>query len=565
MGPQKTERSRRAKSHVALSLAGAFAAGCASSACAAEFDVGNPDIAIRWDTTASYSLGMRMQGRDPIIANSPTYDEGDALFGKHQMTTKRLDILTEFDFVYKQSMGFRVSAAGWFDDAYGSKDKSNPLVTSQGFQPNYNNNEYSSVVKRFYHGPSGEFLDAFVFATIPLGDDMSASFKLGRHAVTWGESLFGSANAIAYSQGPSDGRKQLSNPNASAKETALPVNQISTSVQVASNVSIAGLYTFEFRPDRVPEGGTFYGVDSILLGPDNTVVNRFANVNIGRGTPVYGRKGDVGLALQWRPAILDGTLGFYYRKFDDKTAWTSQLDTTPMLTGGSMVTRPVYARDVKLLGVSLSKSIAGASIGAEVSYRKNGALTQDPASPPGGGAPGSDLDGPRGNTWHALANAIYSLPTLPVWDNAILAVELQYSRLAKVTKHPEQFLAAGYGVTCNIPGNGVAAGCTTKDYWNIGVSFTPAWNQALPGVNLEMPLYYGRGLKGNAPYNQGGYEGFSPYSVGLRAKVFEKYQFDLKYNGYNGKRVNTPTGPQILGSAYLADKGTLTLSFQTTY
>ena len=84
-------------------------------------------------------------------------------------------------------------------------------------------------------------------------------------------------------------------------------------------------------------------------------------------------------------------------------------------------------------------------------------------------------------------------------------------------------------------------------------------------MNLELPLYYGRGLKGTAAYNQGGYEGFAPYSVGLRAKVFEKYQFDLKYNGYSGKRRNTPTGSQILGSAYLSDKGTLTLSFQTTF
>jgi len=565
MGREKRERSRRTKSHLAIAVAGAFAAGGVGNASATEFDVGNPDIAIRWDTTASYALGMRMQDRDPTIANNFTYDEGDALFGKHHLTTKRLDILTEFDFIYKQTMGFRISAAGWFDDAYGRRDKSNPLVTAQGFEPNYDNNEYTSIVKRFYHGPSGEFLDAFAFATVPLGDDMSASFKIGRHAVTWGESMFGSANAIAYSQGPSDGRKQLSNPNASAKETALPVSQISTSVQVATNVSISGLYTFEFRPDRIPEGGTFYGVDSVLLGPDNTAVNRFANVNIGRGAPVYGRKGDIGLALQWRPAVLDGTLGFYYRKFDDKAAWTSQLDTTALLTGGRMVTRPVYARDIKLLGVSLSKSIAGASIGAEVSYRKNGALTPDPESPPGGGVPGADLEGPRGNTWHALVNAIYSLPKTPLWDNAFLATELQYSHLAKVTKHPEQFLAAGYGPTCNTPGNGVEAGCTSKDYWNIGISFTPAWNQAFAGVNLELPLYYGRGLKGTAAYNQGGYEGFAPYSVGLRAKVFEKYQFDLKYNGYNGKRRNTPNGSQILGSAYLADKGTLTLSFQTTF
>lgn len=557
-------RNKLAMSHLAVVIAGTFAAlGTSGTANAFEINTGNPDVEMRWDTQVRYGIARRMQGANPAIANNFTYDEGDATFKKGDVTSSRLDLFSEFDFIFEKKMGFRVSAAAWADSAYGSKDKSNPLVTAQGFAPNYDNNSYTSEVKRYYRGPSGEILDSFVFTNFSVGS-VDANVKLGRHAVTWGESLFGSSQAIAYAMGPSDLRKQLSSPNASAKETALPVNQISSTFQLADNFSIAALYTFEFRPDRLPEGGTFYGVDSVLLGPNNTVVNPAYGLNIGRGKPINGKSGDIGLALKWRPEILDGQLGFYYRKFADKSAWTSQLDTTGLLSGGQMVTRPVYANDIEMYGVSLNKEIAGASIGAEVSYRKNGALTPDPNSPPGGGAPGANLEGPRGNTWHALLNAIYSMPKTALWDNAFFATELQYSRLAAVTKNGGQFMAQGYGPTCT-SSNDIVAGCTTKDYWNLGISFTPGWNQVFPGVNLEMPMYYGIGLKGNTAYNSGGYEGFRPYFIGLTAKVFEKYQFDLKYNGYAGKTKITPTGSEVLGSAYLADKGALTLSFNTTF
>lgn len=564
MKHQYVSNSRPLRSHLAMAVSGALLVMLGSNAAAVEFEMENPDIAMRLDTKVNYAVGVRVKNRDPRIANNFTYDEGNMLFDKHDVTTNRLDLFTEFDFIYKQNFGFRVSAAGWADAAYDGKSRSNPIVTAQGFAPNYEGNNYTPYVKRFYRGPSGEFLDAFVFANVELGD-VGASIKAGRHAVTWGESLFGSTHAIAYSQGPSDGRKQLSNPNASAKETALPIKQVSGSLQLASNLSVSGLYTLEFRPDRIPEGGTFYGVDSVLLGPTNTVVNPFLGLNIGRAGAIEGTKGDVGLAVKWRPVALDGTVGFFYRKFDDKSAWTSQLDTTGLLSGGRPVTRPVYARDIKMYGISLNKSFAGASVGAEVSYRKNSALTQDAGSPPGGGLPGANLEGPRGDTWHALINAVYSLPKSQAWDNAFLATELQYSRLDKVTKNGAQFLAEGYGPTCAIPGNGVEAGCTDKDYWNLGVSFTPGWNQTFPGVNLELPMFYGIGLKGNAAVNSGGFEGFAPYSVALRAKVFEKYQFEVKYNGYSGKIKDTPMGAQIPGSSYLADKSTVTVSFQTTF
>jgi hypothetical protein len=62
-------RRRAAAMAVAAALA-SFAGG----AYAFEIDTGNPDIAMRWDNTFRYNLGMRVEGRDQNIGNysSPT-------------------------------------------------------------------------------------------------------------------------------------------------------------------------------------------------------------------------------------------------------------------------------------------------------------------------------------------------------------------------------------------------------------------------------------------------------------------------------------------------------------
>ena len=76
------------------------------------------------------------------------------------MTSNRIDLLSELDVVWKKRYGFRVSGAGWFDDAYGNKSARNPALA---VPPSYIGQNFSNTTKRFYHGPSGEILDAFVF------------------------------------------------------------------------------------------------------------------------------------------------------------------------------------------------------------------------------------------------------------------------------------------------------------------------------------------------------------------------------------------------------------------
>ena len=99
-------------------IAGAICAlGMAGSTHAVELKTGNPDLTARIDTTLRYNLATRVEKRDDRIANNPVFDESDYKFDRGDLVNNRLDLFTEMDVVYQRRMGFRVSAAGWYDGA----------------------------------------------------------------------------------------------------------------------------------------------------------------------------------------------------------------------------------------------------------------------------------------------------------------------------------------------------------------------------------------------------------------------------------------------------------------
>lgn len=516
--------------------------GLASPAWAFTVDSPSPDWKILWNNTLRYNWAMRMDSRDPLIANNAVYDQGDALFDRHATIANRLDWLSELDLVYRGRYGLRVSAAAWYDAAYGDRGRSNPNAQGMNVVPNsYANNEFSSYTRRYYAGPSGELLDAFVFGVFDLGDTVW-NVKIGRHALVWGESLFGSTHAISYSQVPSDGMKGVANPGASAKETALPVAQASTIGQISPELSLLAQVGFEWKPTRIPEGGTYFGVDIVNQGPQ-----------VDRLPMIKGKAGDLGLGLKWSPEWLDGTLGLYARRFDDKNGWLAQ-------PAGAGQTRAVYARDIGLLGVALVKRIDWLLAGVELSYRFD-----DPLSSSGSAGAAGGYEGARGNTWHGVLNGIVSFSPSAVYDSAFLAAELAWNRLDRVTHNRELYWAKGYNPAC--ASDATIKGCADKQFLSFGLSFTPSWTQVYPGVDISLPIFYSRGISGNAPSNGGGVEGFAVYKVGLTAKAYSRHQFDLTYTGYDQKikrAADSPFGSHILGGP-VRDKGWLSFTYQATF
>lgn len=492
------------------------------------FDTGNPDIRARLDTQVRYNLGIRVEDINDDFGNSPTYDATEHFAGQGDLVTNRLDVLSELDLVYKNRHGVRVSAAAWRDFAYDNPKYGR--TAAQGFSKEevseHENAHYSSYANRYHKGLSGEILDAFVFTGFDIGS-VSADFKLGQHTIYWGESLYTPFHGISYSQAPLDLLKAASSPGIEAKEMFMPIPQVSFQASLTDTVSIAGQYLFDWEPSRLPAGGTYFGAaDAMRADYVTQIVPGVGVMQFPFGSDVEPNKkrGQFGLNLRWTPDWLRGTVGVYYRKFNEVMPWS----TVSMASGGPLPDdmHLAFASDTKLYGLSLTKTVGVVSVGAEVSYRENTALntTSGPWLAVGDAR---GIEGARGDTWHALVNGIYMLPKTRLWTGGSLQAELVYSALDHVTKNEELFRGVGYG---GCAGQGAGEGCSTREVWLAQVGFTPEYPQAFPGVNLSLPMSLSYGLKGNGATLGGGNQDAMTWSVGVQANIYNTWDVSLKYN-----------------------------------
>ena len=590
-------------------LASAILAVIAPAAHGVEIDLGNPDWTARLDNTVKYNYGVRTESADKRMLGTPNNNDGDYNFRKAGTNiTNRIDLLTEMDVVYKNAMGFRVSAASWYDKAYDNTgSNSNPFVNGNGSTSGLIANDprlaavthdnvgngsphLSNYAQRYYSGPSGEILDAFVFYSTEVGEESMFSAKAGQHNVFWGETILNPVHSVSYGQSGLDLAKLAASPGTEAKELFVPRNQLSMTFTVNPELTVGAQYFLDWDAARLPEAGTYYGgsdligygAQSFLLGNTNAKVpgsplgcglapcNALTNVRRGHDlTP--GSSGDWGVMAKWSPAWLDGTLGVYYRETSEilPQAW---LDARGITSANPNGTRPAgqvpavvntlnsldtatyqlaYADNIKIFGLSLSKDVGGISVGSDLNIRHNMPLASIPAivsttSPLGLGkglgllparsdATGVIYDTPHrgdsmsatGDTLHWTLNGLMTLPKTPVFDQATVLAELYYSNLLKLDSKNEALYKGKDSY------RGIDA--LTRDNWGIAVNFTPTWYQVFPGVDLNAPMSVNVGIAGVSPVSGGGAKDTGNYAVGVGAVVYNKYFVDLKYVDSFGK------------------------------
>ena len=558
-----------------------------SLARAVSIETGNPDVSMRLDTTVRYNLAARAN-KVGAVGNNIQFDESEYKFGdRGDIVTNRLDLLPEFDFIYKKRTGFRISGAAWYDHAYrDTATRRNPALTV-GADSAYAGGHYTPYVKRYYRGPSGELLDVFAFVGTDVGD-MPLTVKLGQHSTIWGESLFTPTHGINYSQSPLDLAKAFATPGIESKELFRPLTQVSAQLSVSAELSVAAQYFLDWDYSRLPEGGTYLGIiDMGFVGPTG-----FPGLGSNNGLSRPDKRGDWGISARWSPQWLDGTLGFYYRNFTDKTMALFRNDVgtaTPSYL-------QYFAEDIDLFGVSLSKQVGSVSVGAELSYRNNMPLYSPllaPATGPGVNPalyPNGALAlignsyAARGQTLHAMLNGVAVLGQgrigdFKLYDTATVLGELTYSRLLDVTDNADAYQGMGYGV-CNESRRAELGasfrdkwdGCATRSAVGMQLSFSPTWLQVLPGVDLSAPISVSRGLYGNSPVTLGGNQNNGSYSIGLAADVYAKSRIELRYVDYFGHSKYGPqaqTGTQVVRanglSTLLKDRGFVALTLKTTF
>jgi hypothetical protein len=599
------------------------------SAYAFDFSNGSEDWAMRFDNTLKTSYGQRVEGQNSKIANTSNLNDGDQNFKAGHPVSQRVDLLTELDVVFRNKVGFRISGASWYDHAYdnvgsrsnafpGQASNSGNLVAARaapGFQPGDSLNGHtaqtgglSPYTDRYYNGPSGEILDAFVFYNTEIGDESMLSVKLGKHNVYWGETLFNAANGINYGQAGLDLAKLYNVPGTETKELFLPRNQISMSFTVNPELTLGAQYFLQYQNSRLPEGGTYMGAYD-MLNDGGKVFWLPLPSSLGGAGAYYGaprahdnkphNSGDFGLMAKWSPEWLDGTLGFYYRKTSDVmpgvliNAPNLQKPGAAGLQGIDYFT--TYADDIDIYGISLSKSVGPVSVGLDVNYRDNMPLVSNfttinstlAAEAAQGLINGANIIGAvpdkgetglaRGKTFHVVLNGVVAFGRTPLWDVSSLAVEGAMTHLISVNQDGKQ----------TFKGDSSYRGTDKADTnaYTIAANFTPTWFQVFPGVDLSMPTSYNIGVKGNSAIQLGGNQGAGSYSIGVAADVYQKYKFDLKYVDSFGSFDTCDTGHdnntpgangqyqcipgQITSQAGLSpllkDRGMVTASFKTTF
>jgi hypothetical protein len=493
---------------------------------AAEIDVGNPDLAIRWDNTVKYSLASRLKSADPVLLSNPNNDDGNRNFDKG-IISNRLDLFSELDITYQRSFGARFSLAAWNDSSY-TGTNANPGFPGGAF-PNQGSAAYNQFTDetRKVHGNDAELLDAFVFGKFDLGGH-SATVRAGRHGILWGESLFFGGNAISGGQMPVDLVKLISVPSTQFKEAIRPVPMLSGQVQINSNVSVGAYVQTISALSRVPAVGSYFsntdpavdGGETVLLGGP-LVAPRTADVraqNSGQG------------GVQLRIRGEDTDYGFYAIRFHEKTP--QLVANLGMIPGGPPAPVPtsytlVYHEGITAFGASASRTFGSYNVAIEGSIRHNQDLASSQAVNLAGlGLPATNnSDNPGyavGNTAHINLSVLGSLDPNALWKEASLVGELAWNRVLSISKN----------VAAADPN-------ATRDGVALRVVLEPMYRGVLDGVDISVPMGLGWAPNGSRPMamspNAWIPEGGGDVSLGLNASYRDAWRFSLAYTHYFGE------------------------------
>lgn len=502
-------------------------------------ETGNSDIRMRWDNTIKYSAGWRLESRSDALTNDINQDDGNRNFDPG-LISNRLDLLSEFDFSYKNRYGFRLSAAGWYDDVYQQdNDNNSPSTINQTSRPA---DQFVKGTKDVHAGRT-EWLDAFVYANWDLGN-----IRLGRHSILYGETLFFGANGIAAAQSPTDVVKLLSVPSSQFKEIIQPVNQVSGEVQLTDRMSLGAYYQFEFRKNRIPGVGSYFsGAD--VLGPGTERFLFAPGIGVPRISDMDAKdSGQGGVQIRWRPEGMDTEFGFYAARYHDKNF---QVYLRPVAGDLQMV----YAEGIRTFGVSFSTEVSGFNVAGEFSVRRNTPLVSGPVvdlSADGSADNNHNAKYAIGNSAHANLSGIFFLDRTDFWDNASILAEVAWNRRTGITKNKEE-----------LDPN------TSRDAWATRMVFEPQWFQVAPGLDLSAPIGLGYNLKGNSSVVQlfnGGVEYGGDLSIGVKGTYQQTWRGGVTYTHYLGSPGNAlGSDANLTFKQNYADRDFIAITVQRTF
>jgi hypothetical protein len=512
---------------------------------------------IRWDNTLRYTVAFRLSHYQDALVSDPNADDGDRNFAPG-LISDRLDWLSEFD-VSKGPFGIDVSATAWYDTVYHNTNSNDSPATFNPYSVPHNQFTRSTAELM---GEDADLLNAFAYGSFDAGD-LPVSFRIGRHTLLWGESLFFANNGIAAGQAPVDAIKAASEPEAEAKEVYLPVDQASLTIQPTPDISVSFYDQFEWRRTRLPAAGSYFsdadyldaGGERIIVGSDQYLCR----------TPDTRASawGQYGAAVH---VMLDDVdYGFYALRFNAKEPEIFSMSLPYVPSGAQQVGDYwlVFPDGIKAYGASFSAPLGEDTLAGEVSVRQNMPLiSQTLFAVPGGGgggygvlsyasalrSPGSEPISPQppynvfsyavGDTLQGQLSTVSVLSPGPLWQGADLSAEIAANDRLNVT-------------------SGIAELSPSRDKFAAAMRavLEPHYYEVLPALDLSLPIGLGYNLIGKSSVDSSMNNGAGDFELGVSATYQTVWQGSINFTHYLG-----PTDRQPF-----ADRDFISLSVERTF
>ncbi|MCB1560612.1 MAG: DUF1302 domain-containing protein, partial [Xanthomonadales bacterium] len=408
----RVRRSGLLRAPLALGVAAALLAPAAQ---AVQFESGSLSGSI--DTTVSYGAAWRVEDRDddligkanlnPLVALmtpdqqlaapgrfSVNGDDGNLNYDKGDLISNAFKITSELSLRWNEWGAFARGTYFYDFENAGRED-----LTEQALEK---------------VGSNGKLLDAFIYRNFSIADK-PATIRLGRQVVSWGESTFiqGGINVI----NPVD-VSALRVAGAELKEAFLPIDSLWASFALTDNLSVEGIYMFEFEQIEPDPTGAYFSTNDFAAAGGEYVMLNFGTVaqpvdnpeNFypvcygGQATDLnHGAQGNAvavqsgclaavpraedrypdgdgqwGIAFRYYSEALNQTeFGFFYLNYDSRL---------PLISGKAITAADPrsgryfveYPEDIDLYGISFNTTLPGGwAWQGEVSYRPNMPLQFD--------------------------------------------------------------------------------------------------------------------------------------------------------------------------------------------
>ncbi|MFK0090042.1 DUF1302 domain-containing protein [Pseudomonas sp. NPDC090755] len=518
-------------------------------------------------------------------------DDSRLNFRKRNLVSSPITLLGEVELNWRNYGAF-VRGKAWYDYTLDNREVDFGHA-GNGYQPNskLNDDHFDDLAK--FQGVA--LMDAYVFGDFDLvGHPLNA--RLGNQVVNWGEGLF-LQNGLNVAN-PVD-VAALRRPGSQLKEALIPVPMLYFNFGLTDALSLEAFYQFKWRRSVLEGCGTFFAANDFLSGGEQGCFGVSRSTQADPQTyanDLYlhraedheaSDQGQFGLALRYFADSIDTEFGAYAMNIHSRLPYASVItDTRPAVGAGWLPGQQAsnaqyfadFPEDIRVLGLSFSTTLWGASVFGEYSYRPNQPvqLTVGDLMPAFAGNPaatgaligqsltlGEDaINAPPGSTYNGYdrlrvsqlsLGMIKSFPQVLGADNFSLTGEVGMKYIHNLSSLDERRyiktdiygsdLANGNATGCALGGpvqRYKQFACSTDGYatdfaWGYRLRAQLNYLGLFAGVNVAPFLAFGQDVKGWS-YDANFVEGRLLGALGVRADYLQNYSAELSWSATG----NTP-------------------------